>query len=588
MSSPNKHFALLPVVLALISTQANGRGADLPFTLEGGSVITELVHKKYDAKNPASDQSVLSINDGTIGLKLDFGINAGFISGGLTLDAYAVGATSNFVHRISDRLNTEKASDQGNNVEVYSFNAKHISDDYDLNFFYHVPRYHWGHEGDYFGLLKKTTDMEGQDIWNDKAPSGVEFVGKGGLDGLKVVAGPEIYWGAKQQVMMKYQFGGAKQYTAMFAQEYGSEARKVSLQGDFNVAKGLQLRIGGLISGNEKVGERYDYYQDGKAFESTITNNDTLAAKGRLTYDVSGSTQVYAALQYAGLVANGGEALKEFGNQLPYSDLGNKRVLELGAKINIGSYMITPKLMMRDNLRDANTVIPHSLNNNILNPGLSLRNTKADPFVVAGNRKVNAAEIFLTSDPTPSTYFYEWDNDAKEDAKFAYNVGMTVMDYKGTSDSSLTDQDNVIGDAQAAERLWVLKSKMVFNTSPGLNTVLKLETGMQQASKKALAASRYSAIETKLIHLTQNVYTLKYAKDKFGPYDYLRDYGISYPTSIELGYERLVDANNDGKISRKLGIKGFYRTLDENSGNLWADGANDSVSEVQLYATYKF
>ncbi len=76
--------------------------------------------------------------------------------------------------------------------------------DFDLNSFYHTPRYHWGYEGDFFGLMRETTDMAGEDIWNAKAPVGAEFIGKGKWDGLKLVGGPEIYWGANPKVVLKY------------------------------------------------------------------------------------------------------------------------------------------------------------------------------------------------------------------------------------------------------------------------------------------------------------------------------------------------------------------------------------------------
>jgi hypothetical protein len=41
------------------------------------------------------------------------------------------------------------------------------------------------------------------DIWNAKAPEGVEFIGKGKWEGLTVVAGPEVYWGANPKFIVK-------------------------------------------------------------------------------------------------------------------------------------------------------------------------------------------------------------------------------------------------------------------------------------------------------------------------------------------------------------------------------------------------
>ena len=87
-------------------------------------------------------------------------------------------------------------------IEIYDFEANYEGENFDLNAFYHTPRYHWGYEGDFFGLVAENTDLRGMDIWNAKAPEGVEFIGKG----LTIVAGPEVYWGANPQFIVKYDF----------------------------------------------------------------------------------------------------------------------------------------------------------------------------------------------------------------------------------------------------------------------------------------------------------------------------------------------------------------------------------------------
>ena len=103
---------------------------------------------------------------------------------------------------------------------------------------------------------------------------------------------------------------------------------------------------------------------------------------------------------------------------------GNKQEYEAGMMMNFGNCMVFPRLMYRDNLVDANPFIPPSIDpGGILNPGAAPRNTDADPFAVLGNREARAAEVFMTYDPTGATQFFAWDNDWREDAKFAFNVG---------------------------------------------------------------------------------------------------------------------------------------------------------------------
>ena len=97
-----------------------------------------------------------------------------------------------------------------------------------------------------------------QDIWNAKAPSGIEFVGKKSLDGLKIVGGKEVYWGANPKYIVKYQFGKDKKYTFMHSQDLKQagggatgtsdsasvKSRQTTLQGKFDLGKKRTLEVG--------------------------------------------------------------------------------------------------------------------------------------------------------------------------------------------------------------------------------------------------------------------------------------------------------------------------------------------------------
>ena len=78
----------------------------------------------------------------------------------------------------------------------------------DVEAFYHTPRFHWGYEGDFFGLVHEATDIYGMDIWNAKAPeSASSWQGKDKVeDSCTFVFGPEIYWGANPKGVFKYDF----------------------------------------------------------------------------------------------------------------------------------------------------------------------------------------------------------------------------------------------------------------------------------------------------------------------------------------------------------------------------------------------
>ncbi|MDH3935512.1 MAG: hypothetical protein OEU62_10120, partial [Gammaproteobacteria bacterium] len=211
-------------------------------------------------------------------------------------------------------------------VEIYDFSASYEGDDYDINSFYHTPRYHWGYEGDFFGLVRETTDMAGEDIWNAKAPVGAEFVGKGKWDGLKLVGGPEIYWGANPKVVLKYwktsdlPLFGETEYAFIHSEDVARQgdsetatapttrqSRATTLFGKTNITDSSTFELGLIGAASEKIDDKYTYLDGNKVKQDQIEFEDTLGMKARLTFDLFGS-KAYVAGAYAGLVADGGTA----------------------------------------------------------------------------------------------------------------------------------------------------------------------------------------------------------------------------------------------------------------------------------------
>ena len=534
------------------------------------------------------------------------------IEGSFTVNVTPTAFESDFEKRYGDRLKDTGLTNGGDKVELYDFEVSYRSEGYDLLGFYHVPRYHWGDKGDFFGLLKETTDMEGQDIWNSKAPYGVEFIGKKGwMDGLTIVAGPEIYWGANPKAMLKYQFGKDKQYSFIHSEDFseqdasvegestGNKSRQTTLQGKFQPRPGMEFRVGGLISGTHKIGDKYDRLDGDDVVEAEVKWQDTLAYKAKLTWDAAPNIRAYTAISEAGIVADGGDPVREEATQLPYSGAGNKREFEIGMKVTNGNFSIVPRLFYRENIVDANDMAQASrTEGNLFYPGIDTRNTKDDPFAVLGNRAAKSAEIYLTYDPTPETYFYDWDNDVRENAKFAFNIGLTATRFDTGTDSSLYYNDDVeglfsSGGSLAAEDVWLLKSKMVFNPKPGYKTVVNLEAGKQQPSMKfageAADTNEYYSVQGKFILNNQHIFSATYKKDAWGSYDYQRDFNIKYPDQIELAYTRLLNKGKTEGTSSKVGVKALYRTLDENSeDDYYQDGLHDDMLEIQTFFEHNF
>ncbi len=63
-------------------------------------------------------------------------------------------------------------------VQVYQAEYSWNQQLFDLRGFYRTGHYHWGYEGDFFGLYPEANYGPNIDIYNGLAPSGIEIDGK--------------------------------------------------------------------------------------------------------------------------------------------------------------------------------------------------------------------------------------------------------------------------------------------------------------------------------------------------------------------------------------------------------------------------
>ena len=595
------------------------------FTMVGGDFSGDFIVKGREDDIQENGEDGLAFTDGQM-VNLDFAFEPNNrIRGDFTLNILGNVSESDFEFRYGDRglPITVEALDEDvlgattrrevnfegrERVEIYDFNAVYEADTYNLEAFYHTPRFHWGYEGDFFGLLRETTDMEGQDIWNAKAPYGMEYAGKKDLDGLKVAFGPEIYWGANPMIMFKYEFElGATEMAFVLAEDIARredsssateatsrQSRAATLYAKRSLGGG-ELEIGGIIAATEKVGDEYDRLEGDDVVLDEIEDEDTLGLKVIYTRDVGSSAKGYIGLNYAGLVANGGDHLTEAGTELPYSSLGNKQEIDGGILINAGNYSFYPRFLIRENLVDANPNVEPTTTGTSVTGGISARNTDDDPFAVLDNREARSVELVMTYDPTPATYFYHWNADLLEDAAFAYNLGITATTYDTSTDAELFFFEPIGGNAsfgvgQEAEDVYLIRSKLIFNPRKGRKYVVNLEAGKQQTTGlPSDEAIEYTSVSGKFIIDREHIFTASIDADAFGPYDFQRQFNLTYPLQVGLGYTHLLDNKRDELLSSKFGVKLLYRSLDENSPeDEYEDGDNDHMYELQTFYKYSF
>jgi beta-galactosidase len=505
-------------------------------------------------------------------------------------------------------------------VEIYDFSANYTGKHFDVEAFYHTPRFHWAYEGDFFGLIQEATDIPGIDVFNGKAPEGVEFAGKGVLDGLKIVAGPEIYWGANPKAVIKYEFDtGPVDWAVIHSEDFARlgqganatqatqrQTRATTLYGAIDLPAGVKFEAGGIISAPERIDEQFDFVDpEGNIRSDTIRFKDTLGGKGKLSFPLLG-TETYVSAHYAGLVSEGGNPVPTFGvmdpTRLPYNGLGNKREFELGSIIRFGQLMLYPRFMYRDNLIDANPFIPPSVNpDGTLSPGLSPRNRDDDPFAVLGNRAARSGEVVFTWDPTGATPFYDWDNEWREDARFAFNLGFNYTEFPTATDANLFffepgGSNASFGQGLPAEDVWTISSRMVFNPGRNSRYWFWFVRGFDQPTGDPTGGSRdYYRISWKAEVSRRHLVRGYFAKNDWGPEDFFRQFNFTYPEQVELDYSYVLGGTGllgnliDEIRATRVGVRTIFRTVDENSlPEEFMEGDNDWSWLSTVYFTWRF
>jgi hypothetical protein len=83
-----------------------------------------------------------------------------------------------------------------------------------------------------------------------------------------------------------------------------------------------------------------------------------------------------------------------------------------------------------------------------------------------------------------------------------------------------------------------------------------------------------------------------FKKDAWGPYDFHRQFNVTFPEQYMLDYSYLLDQRGkwSGLVrSSQIGIRGLYRSLDENSpGDEFQEGENDYLWQTVFYVNFRF
>ena len=492
--------------------------------------------------------------------------------------------------------------------EKYDLNlAKHISiykaeyswdtKWYNLKGFYRTGHFHWGYEGDFFGLYPETNYGPNLDIYHGEAPFGFEVAGKKGLDGFKVAFGPELWWGANPAILAKYQKELGKFTLAAIYQEDldrkatstssqvqpQQQTRKATLYAKTKVGL-LGVEAGGIWAGNPLNGMSFNIWDadNKKLYQDVISSKDNWGGKVKFTLQ-SGRINWYLQAAAKGLVAEGGaDWTKTFtGWKLKDSGSGNQYNVLTGLAYNMGFFQIAPNFLYQkpfvaaipEGAVDSQTgVVGHS------------RNIKFDPFSVRGNRETVAGELLLAYDPTPATWMWEWDADVQEDATFAgsldfvYRYQPTQMD---ATTGYLANGTPYALAAPPAHDVWEVNSHIVSKLTRDFGFIVNLLGGTAQPNgPDARIITRYGGDLSLIYNKIKFMSALKI--NDYGPYDYHRDYNLTYPLQAMLDLSTYINKPKWFDMpDTKLGLRFTYRTLDQYS-NRYVKTATENGNEWEI------
>ncbi len=467
-----------------------------------------------------------------------------------------------------------------NRLQVYRADITWNHKDFDLTGFYRTGHYHWGYEGDFFGLYPEANYGPNIDIYNGQAPLGFELDGKRKLKGLSIAMGPELWWGANPAILVKYSrtLGGID-LTGIFHEDLEQrgttessfaipvpKTRRATLHAKTKLGS-LGIELGGIWGGDPLIGRTFQIVDGSKGdytiYQDKIKPEDNWGGKVKLTF-TKGRINWYAQAAAMALVANGGaDYTKTFtGWRLKDSGSGNQYNFLTGFTYGIGDFQLAPNFLWQRPIEDP---IPADVQ-----APARPRNILDDPFSVRSNRETVAGELLITYDPTPATWMYEWDNDKAEDARLAVSAGFVFRHLPTIQDAAI----GILPDGRTtfafpgsapAQDLWEAYTRIVSKLNPDLGFIANAYIGNAQANGDDARTIQRFGVDLRMVY--KNVKLVSAVKiNDWGPYDYHRDFNLTFPQQFMLDISTALGKPNWLELpNTKIGVQGIYRTLDKYS-----------------------
>ena len=492
-----------------------------------------------------------------------------------------------------------------NRVNVYNAEFEWNAEHFDLKGFYRTGHYHWGYEGDFFGLYPEANYGPNLDIYGGEI-LGFEAEGKGEFDGLKAAFGPQLWWGANPTALLKYSKTiGHWDVTGIYHRDFETDilidpetgqrvldanqvrsgiipafpTERATIAVDRKFGK-FELTLGAIWAGSPLNGTSFqDIADNGDVVVDRVQSSDNWGWKGKLTYE-GGKFNWYAQGGVMGLVANGGVDQTQTFTGWKLKDIGSGNMSNFltGFTYTTGDLQIAPNFLYQKPLV---APMPSGVNA----PG-RLRNVIDDPFAVRGNRETTAGEILLSYDPTPGSWMYQWDNDRTEDAKFAMNLGFVYRSHPTAQDAHIGFLANrtffAFPNSAPAQDLWEVHSRMVSKISRDFGIIGNFYYGNGQANGDSERLIKRFGGDIRMVY-NKTKTTFQVKVNDWGPFDYHRDFNLTFPLQLMLDFSTTLGKPDWFVLpSTTVGVRGTWRSLNENSPRFAPNNALDFATTPVL------